>query len=274
MEELEHTISAENDFDPEKFKLTYGFKPKSDSEVEQSKEELQEQEGRFKITKRLDLLDEEGDKELTKTIMDSRGVVRVLVHPYHVPDEILGERDLTESDLFSHVPHLYFLKMIRKENSTPIIIFEDEVNLSSTREIIDGIFKDMNVNKHVYILPTVTNTGFVRLLNYEPPKNGLERETYISQQTAYAALGMRDFVVPGFCQLGIKKILVNGSAMVVNDAGLNRCLGSFVKFFGKMNDVLVESKCEGIHPIKIQIGAATSPHGRKELKEAGYTDLL
>ncbi len=87
--ELENAISAENNFDLDKFNLTNGFKPKSDEEVEELKKELQEQEEKFKLTKRLDLLDEEGDKELAKAIETSRGVVRALIHPYHVPSEVM-----------------------------------------------------------------------------------------------------------------------------------------------------------------------------------------
>jgi hypothetical protein len=252
-------------------KTLFGFDIVPKDELNENLKSIKEADSDFSVTKRLEVLGEKEIARLKEAIHESKGVVRVFIHPSHV-DLKEGEK-AEDFDLMKYPPYKMLRDMMIHEKAPPIILLEDERTMDNNRmalEVIGRIFEKFN--KHIYIMPTLQKNGFLKLPNLVPPKKDQNGEfENMTDVVRYGRIGMNQFSHFLTC-VGATKLLVGGSSLNVDDEGLNHCVGSFVEDFKHVNGAV--AKENGTNEISIQISTATQPHGRDELRKAGYNELL
>ncbi|MDB5204158.1 MAG: hypothetical protein JWP09_186 [Candidatus Taylorbacteria bacterium] len=227
----------------------------------------------YRVTKRFDLLDSGQDEKLAAQIVESRGVLRIFVHPFHRSDAQAkyGDKE-APFDYTEYMPSKILYSTMNSPDMIPALILEDEAELEKTRlslEMGESRYPKRTKDR-LYILPTIKNASFIKLRNFKEPIRYFEDRRNpnfdeYGRQGMYALLKSLD-------KLKVEKILLAGSELEVDENGLQRCVGTFINDFKAIDSYMKNSK--GYKPISLQVSVGTSSDGRNELRSAGYLDLL
>lgn len=267
---MENKELITHDTDKEETSLEEPSKERTLGEIEQLVEEIRENEVNFKATKRLDVLTDEEWIKFGEQIKEAKGNLRIFVHPTHVSNN----KDTVANGTFSYFdypPTKMLAATAINKSSPPILILEDENKFDDDRKAFEEFAKRPEYNPNIYILPTIHNNGFIKLIGKEEPQRGADGSVNLDT-LKYGQVGIWG-LVNKFHGAGVKKVLIAGSALKVGEDYLANCVGTFVHYFKELDRIYSETKSDS-ESIKIQISTATSPHGRRELKEKGYLDLL
>ncbi len=231
---------------------------------------MEERERDFQFTARIDLLGEEERQHLKENLERCGGILRVSIHPTHVGSDwkhIINDEGYP--DYTNYPPMEVLRRTMFKKNSPPTLVLIDEDCFDGVRNSIEKQGLKLDAESPVYVLPTLHKNGYIKSMYYNDPNYSKEDERELIR---YGFIGAHNLVL-FFSEIGVKKILMSGSMLEVDDRALNRCVGSFIDSFSNVNKYLIKHD-QKVNLIKIQVGAATVPHGRKELKEHGYEEFL
>lgn len=67
---------------------------------------------------------------------------------------------------------------------------------------------------------------------------------------------------------GVKKVIVGGAELIVDDGKVENCVGNFIDFFKFISEHGYDLDME------LKVSEGTIPHGRKELRNSNRIDLL
>lgn len=248
---------------------TTGLTPRFESEeaFDAALELQRQKESGFSHALRIDFLNRDQINVLKEQVSKSNGTVRVLVHPNHLgPDEDNRINDEGNVNYEGYPPLEVLKRTIFKRDVPPTMLLIDESDFDYLREKYEEKAIEEKSEVPVYMAPTLDGQGSLKIFGLNDPKNSKELEEY-------SLTGMST-LVPLFSHLGIQKIIVGGSMLKVGDEGVSHCVGSFIGDFRYINKHMVDHSIDNIQPIKIEVGAATVPHGRKELREHGFEEFL
>jgi hypothetical protein len=243
---------------------------KTPEEIEQLVEEIRKNEIDFRATKRLDVLTDEEWTKFKNEVKAAKGTLRIFIHPTHVSNNKEAVDNGTFS-YFDYPPTKMLLTTAINKSSPPILILEDEDKFDANRIAYEEIAKRPEYNPNIYILPTIHNNGFIKLIDKDQPMREVNGSINLDT-LRYGQVGIWG-LVNEFHNAGVRKVLIAGSSLKVGEDYLGNCVGTFVHYFRELDRIYAERKPD-IESIKIEMSTATSPHGRKELREKGYHDLL
>ncbi len=272
MEELTNPESQ-----PALTELTARFATRDELDLEIKKQEQGEE--KYTHTKRIDLLDTSGQafKALKQEIEKANGLLRVFIHLFHVhPDYQKGERESGTIDYATYPPTKIFQNVADHPDRPPILLLVDEESFDHERNVFETFgaeAKNPKESRVLYLAPTLHNNGFLKLIDIEDPKHNNDKNKRQNELIHYGRMGMYR-LNKLFSELGVSKLLVNGSALKADDKKLSHCVGAFMLQLQLVNDYLLKEKENGITPIKIQAGAGVVPHGRQDLRENGFEQFL
>lgn len=250
----------------------FAYRFKDEDEAQEAKKTVEGIEKNFEHTRRIDFLTDEQKKTFKDRIQSSKGIVRIIIHPTHVGSEWKHIVDDDGRPDYSNYPPMVVTgRTMYRKDAPPTILFIDETQFDDQRDVFEEVGKRNGVDGEIlYTIPTLHNNGYVKLFAYNDP---VYSKGDYSNLVRYGLTGMQ-LLVPFFCEMGVKKIMLAGSQLKVDSGSINHCVGSFLDGFDYINTKMMDGGDESIYPIKIQVGATTVPHGRKELRENGFDKFL
>ena len=191
-------------------------------------------------------LDAKQKKELASKVSESGGLVRIFIHPISgwTSDEITENQDRVTQVL---------KRTIYSEKSPPIIILENDHLAEQWKKI----FENTPPPKDIYIVPTIWNFSYPIVPN-NPNLPERDEEGRLKQNTE-----TDKYITEGFIKLietlneaGVKKILLGGTKLEIEDGHLYRCVGNFINM---LQDLTRKE-------IKLSLG--TAPLNRNDLRKS------
>lgn len=200
----------------------------------------------------------------SKLVEKSRGVVRIFIHPRNYVGGSTYQEETAEFNgrpiALAEKPLNMLMAVATNENAPPIIIFENKSLFADTEEIFNREEIVSNLSHPLYLIQTLDNYPYIKLKDRDEPERDATG-TIVGDYEVYLKEGMVS-LIERLKSLGVKKVLVGGTDLEINEEGLDKCVGNFISTFKYLSD------------IELKVSAGTIPQGRDELRNAGYKDLL
>ncbi|MFA6585539.1 MAG: hypothetical protein WCS86_00030 [Candidatus Paceibacterota bacterium] len=182
-------------------------------------------------------LSKEQEQIFRKDILESKGIIRIVIHPYYVkytnPYDIYSDKKF-EHDSRITIVEKGFEKILKAKKSAPILLFEGYDNVDDTLRKIVPILK--NYDNKIYLVPTYQDS----------PDPFTGNETRIE---TWAKL------IKTLKDLGVKKCVVGGIHFSLNspEGGKSGCVGATIERL--KND------------FELQISSLNHPSSRKDVEK-------
>jgi hypothetical protein len=197
-------------------------------------------------------LDEEKKVELRKRVEDHAGLVRVFIHPIAVPGSGYPEDDKARV-------RGILTRTLMSPSSPPIIVFEN----SKFTEVWEKIWKERKLTQDVYLVPTMFDYPYPLVPGKPEPESKDVNGHFLDKDWSYVKEGIVAFT-NALVDLGVKKVLVGGTSLEIQDDILNRCVGNFIRF--------IQVGAEDTK-IEIKLSEGTAPLRRSDVRDS-YPELI
>ena len=175
-------------------------------------------------------LSAEEKSDLKGKILESKGIVRIMIHPYYMEQKEL-DVDHKKSPRVAIVD-TGFKRILQTKSTAPVFLFEAYNQVFSTSAKIIPILKE--AGNEIYMVPTFEDNP-QPFMGYASEKRGEEWYEFI------------DLIK----KLGVKKLVIGG--MHLGTAQLSGCVGVAIEMLKRH--------------FEIQVSALTSPGSRRDISK-------
>ena len=199
-------------------------------------------------------LDENQKQELRRRVEESKGLIRVFIHP--IAELKSGE------PIENHDRVLQTLsRTISSEKSPPVIILENFRAVDGWKEAFRKNETDsLRLAKDIYLVPTIFDYPYPVIPGKPAPEERDEEDQLKDKDLEYIEEGFRNFI-EYLNGLGVKKVLVGGTSLKIIDGHITQCVGNFIQMMNELSD----------KDMKLSLG--TAPLNRTDVKDS-HPDLL
>ncbi len=181
-------------------------------------------------------LTEEEKEALRARVLESKGLARIMVHPYYIAQKRMHDPDVLQHYDLNRVGIVEngFKRILETGSNTPVVLFEAHGMVSHT---VGKINKFLEKSKNsIYLVPTYPDNPRPYFPNYR----------YSGEEWHKLIELLKD--------LGIKKLIIGGMLLhnVYNQDSLMGCVGTTVN---KLSD-----------DFEVQVSSISSPESRKDVK--------
>ena len=155
-------------------------------------------------------LSEAEQEELKKRVLENKGSIRIMVHPYFMSKSAEQYKHGFKNRI--GIVETGFKRILETKSTTPVFLFEDIDEIDNTKKII--LPSLVSSRKSLYLVPTLPN---------EPvPVTGVRGE---HPDEAW------DLFINKLKEIGVQKIVIGGMYLYVDQDSeyLSGCLGSAIK---------------------------------------------
>ncbi len=199
-------------------------------------------------------LDENQKIELKKRVEESKGLIRIFVHP--IGESKSGE-PIENQDRVLKI----FVRTISSEKSPPVIVLENFRAIDGWKESFKKTEPNsFQLSKDIYLVPTIFDYPYPAIPGKPVPKKRDENGEIKDEDLDYVEEGFKNFV-EYLNDLGVKKVLVGGVNLSIEDDQLSQCVGNFIQLM------------KGMSYKEIKLSLGTAPLNRTDIRNS-HPDLL
>lgn len=198
-------------------------------------------------------LNKEQVQVLKDEIEKHKGLIRVFIHTDWYTDQY---EDRIKLPLF---------RTFKSEKSPPIFFLEDTRDFELVKKVIGLLDSDNDLlSKPIYLVETMRHLPFPIMKGVPLPEPDKDNVEVSKENLVYGNKSTGRFLFM-LHNLGVKKILVGGNELIIDDSGnINKCVGNFIAeldMLKKMGEIYPDAP-----KIDYKVSEMTGPKNRSDLK--------
>ena len=181
-------------------------------------------------------------------VKQADGLVRVFVHP--MATDQVGENIENQERVFQ-----FFARTVNSDEAPPVIILENRTEMDhwpkDEGEFSEGV---ISLPYDVYVVHTLLHVPYP-IVPGKPIKDEVDSSGRLTDESfEYAREGFTKFV-EFLDSIGVRKVLVGGTSLVIEHDYIAKCVGNFINFMDELSTI----------DVKLSLG--TAPLNRTDLKK-------